>query len=52
MITDNGDGDLLQVVSIAPYVPEPATWAMLVLGLGMIGLAARQRRRDLGTAAA
>jgi hypothetical protein len=24
--------------------PEPATWAMLVLGLGLIGLAARARR--------
>lgn len=25
-------------------VPEPATWAMLVAGFGMVGLAARRRR--------
>ncbi|EQA98614.1 hypothetical protein L288_20395 [Sphingobium quisquiliarum P25] len=28
-----------------PAVPEPATWAMMLLGFGMIGFAARQRRR-------
>lgn len=27
----------------APAVPEPATWAMLVLGFGMVGYATRQR---------
>jgi hypothetical protein len=27
-------------------VPEPATWGMLLGGLGMLGLAARGRRRD------
>jgi hypothetical protein len=27
-----------------PSVPEPATWAMMMLGLGMLGLAARRRR--------
>ena len=27
-----------------PAVPEPATWAMMILGFGMIGGAARQRR--------
>lgn len=31
-------------------VPEPATWAMMLLGLGLIGLAAR--RRGAGVAAA
>lgn len=25
-------------------VPEPATWAMVILGLGLIGMAARRRR--------
>lgn len=30
-----------------PGVPEPTTWAMMILGVGLIGLAAR-RRRDAG----
>jgi hypothetical protein len=29
--------------AITPSVPEPATWAMMILGMGMIGLAARRR---------
>ena len=30
-------------------VPEPATWALMLLGFGMIGGAARYRRRSLST---
>ena len=30
-------------------VPEPATWAMLMLGFGMVGAAARYRRRSTKT---
>jgi len=30
--------------SIAPAVPEPASWAMLITGFGLIGAAARRRR--------
>jgi hypothetical protein len=30
-------------------VPEPASWAMLIVGFGLIG-AARRRRRDRATA--
>jgi hypothetical protein len=30
-------------------VPEPATWAMMITGFGLLGLAAR-RRRELATA--
>lgn len=29
---------------LATGVPEPATWAMMILGLGLIGIAARRRR--------
>jgi len=28
-----------------PPVPEPATWAMMLLGFGAIGLSMRHRRR-------
>jgi hypothetical protein len=37
--------------SVGASVPEPATWAMLVLGVGMIGFAARRRSRGLAVAA-
>lgn len=32
-------------------VPEPATWALAILGVGMIGFAARRRREGLTVAA-
>jgi hypothetical protein len=32
-------------------VPEPATWAMMLLGFGGIGIAMRRRRRTLAKAA-
>ncbi len=28
-------------------VPEPATWAMLILGFGLVGAAARRRDRGV-----
>lgn len=31
----------------APAVPEPTTWAMMILGFGTIGFAVRRRRRQL-----
>ncbi len=36
-------GDNLRVITAA--VPEPATWAMLIAGFGMVGFAARRRHR-------
>lgn len=40
---------ITQSVVVAPAaIPEPATWAMMILGLGAIGAAARRRQRDAG----
>ncbi|MFQ3594884.1 MAG: PEPxxWA-CTERM sorting domain-containing protein [Sphingomonadaceae bacterium] len=30
----------------APVIPEPGTWAMMIAGFGLVGLAARSRRRS------
>lgn len=35
-------GDIRQVTP-TPGIPEPATWAMLIAGFGLVGLAARRR---------
>jgi hypothetical protein len=35
----------------APVIPEPATWAMMIAGFGMVGCALRNRRGNLGMAA-
>jgi hypothetical protein len=35
----------------APPVPEPKTYAMLMAGLGLLGLIARRRRKSLNAAA-
>jgi len=37
----------LDNVSVTGPVPEPATWAMLILGVAMIGFVARRRREPL-----
>lgn len=42
---------LVSGVAVSGAVPEPATWALLILGLGLIGCAARRRRRGLALAA-
>lgn len=49
----SGSGDLLRFKDVkqisfdvaAPGVPEPATWGMMILGIGMIGGVLRRRQR-------
>ena len=45
-ITLNQDG-FSDAVLIGGAVPEPATWAMMLLGFGAIGFAMRRHRREL-----
>jgi hypothetical protein len=40
------DGLTVRGVGFAPRVPEPATWAMMVGGFGLLGAAARRSRRS------
>jgi hypothetical protein len=40
----------LDGVSLTAAVPEPATWGMMIIGLGAMGVAARRRRQVLATA--
>lgn len=37
-------GDYVRVLTAAPAVPEPATWAMMIGGFGLVGGAMRRRR--------
>ena len=37
-------------LALSGVVPEPATWAMLIIGLGMIGSLIRYRRENLAPA--
>ncbi len=39
-----------EVAFNGPVVPEPGTWAMMIAGFGLVGWAARNRRRDLAQA--
>lgn len=40
----NNDYYNLQIASDVIEVPEPATWAMMIVGMGVVGLLARRRR--------
>lgn len=37
------------VSAVAAAVPEPATWAMMILGLGAVGFAMRRRQKNVKT---
>lgn len=39
-----GNGQLT-ISPVAAAVPEPATWAMMILGMGLIGFAMRRRQK-------
>lgn len=41
-----GKNYLLGGVALTPAVPEPATWAMMLLGFGGMGVSLRRRRRS------
>ncbi len=42
----SGDGELdISLVSAGSAVPEPSTWAMLLVGFGALGLAAFRRAK-------
>lgn len=44
VVGSSGDGSYSGVINLAA-VPEPATWAMMLLGFGAVGFAMRRRRR-------
>lgn len=46
-----GGGTGLDFILFGGAVPEPATWAMLLVGVAMIGFAARRRREGAAIAA-
>ena len=40
-----GNQAIASIAAVAPRVPEPATWAMMMLGFGIVGGALRRRHR-------
>lgn len=43
---DNGEGDYAQIDNVlVTAVPEADTWAMMVVGLGLVGFSARRRKQ-------
>jgi PEP-CTERM motif len=44
-----GDG-LISITSLAPVVPEPSTWAMMLMGFAGLGWLAHTRRRETSPA--
>ena len=46
--TGDGEGSGIGTPDNPPVVPEPATWAMMLMGFGATGYAMRRRRRSAG----
>ena len=44
---DDNHDDLIIRATVSPAVPEPATWAMMLLGFGAAGFALRRRRAPI-----
>jgi hypothetical protein len=55
VFTENGpsdqQGNILDNISLSTRVPEPATWAMMLLGLGLIGAGVRTGTKKTAPAA-
>jgi hypothetical protein len=54
-ITGAGEGGIpaglgVRLDTVSGGVPEPATWGMMILGFGLVGLSARRRRMTALTA--
>ncbi|MES2905306.1 MAG: PEPxxWA-CTERM sorting domain-containing protein [Pseudomonadota bacterium] len=45
----NDDGFKLTAINVTAAVPEPSTWAMMLIGFGGIGVSMRRRRKTEGT---
>jgi hypothetical protein len=43
--SENWHGFTIGIADVAGGVPEPATWAMMILGFGLVGATARRRRQ-------
>ena len=48
-LAGNRTGATLTISAVAAAVPEPATWAMMLVGFGMMGATMRYRRRSTTT---
>jgi len=51
--TNSSTGSLAGTITITDHgVPEPATWAMMIIGFGAVGFSLRRRRNSLALAQA
>lgn len=48
--TSDQQGNLIDNISVTTGVPEPATWALMIMGFGAVGFSLRGRRKSLVTA--